>query len=63
MSFIKNLRIAYWATFKPKVFDEFVKLYIAKKEYLAKSKAHKRCKAEQSAYNIAKVRFHATLKG
>lgn len=63
MSFFRNLKIAYWATFKPEVFDAFVRLYIAKKEYKRKAKAHMKCKAEQMAYNIATVRFNAALRG
>ena len=63
MSFFRNLKIAYWATFRPEVFDAFVRLYIAKKEYNRKAKAHMNCKKEKSAYNIATVRFFAALRG
>ena len=63
MNFFKNLKIAYWATFKPDVFDAFIRMYLAREEYQKKSKAHAKCKAEQSAFNIATIRFNATLKG
>lgn len=63
MRFLKNLKLAYWATFKPAVFDEFVRMYLARIEYKKKAKAHKACKAEQRKYNLATARFYATLKG
>lgn len=63
MRFLKNLKIAYWATFKPAVFDEFVRMYLARIEYKEKARSHKACKAEQRKYNLATARFNAVLKG
>lgn len=63
MNFLKNLKIAYWATFKPNVFDAFARMCIARTDYLKKSRAHKNCEAEKRIYNIATVRFLAEKKG
>ena len=63
MNFFKNLKIAYWATYRPDVFDAFVRLYIAKKEYHKKRRTHSKCQAEQRIYNIATARFYAALRG
>ena len=63
MKLLTGIKIGYWAVFKPEVFDEFVRLYTAKKNYNKKVKAHSKCLAEKLELNIARRRFNAALRG
>ena len=63
MKLLTGIKIGYWAVFKPEVFDEFVRLYTAQKNYNKKVKAHSRCFFEKLELNTAKRRFNAALKG
>lgn len=63
MKLINGIRIGYWAVFRPEVFDEFVRLYSARKAYNKKVKSHGRCFFEKLELNTARKRFNAALRG
>lgn len=63
MTILRALRIAYWAAFRPDVFDEFVRLYRAMRNYQEKRDKHTKCFKERLEFEISKRRFRAALRG
>lgn len=60
---ITRLKIAYWALFKPVVFAEFCRLFVAKQRYDEKVRKHGKCFFEGLHYRASIKRFNAVLKG